>query len=521
PGSEADFSSSTSMGSVSVLEVHMPAAGSERSFSLNHGLYGRNNVSLSFKSGPSPPASHEKDPLSTLCKSQPSPANIHQGYRASSASSSNSGSYKGSDSSPVMRRSGKYNSCADNHSTKPQNPEQYVTLLQQKQLTVQHLKNKLKESESKLKERETEIEELKTQLGQMKEVWTEEECDCVEPELAFQEAKSEIKQLKQVIETVNNRSAEKDQKIQKYFIDITTLNKTMKSLLQTMEMAWSNSGIDEQCLEYTCNSNEKLSPLCAMVPDSLTAEDQALDKVADSGLLLNEDTANGTDSSNVSLTTTTSELSDPAPSSSVTIKEMIENALDKILTAFHEEEKNSNTMVEQAVQTDAVPYNLDAEHLIQNVVRAQDTCPLSPPSSLKEQGEFSFRTFSDSDILVHSTSSDSNSAILSSPMESLCRKFGVKKNHFRKALDFTEPHDEEVFEFVNTSSQTEISRRYWSNSLLGDILAVAAPVVPTIVWAFSTKRGRAVPMCSIGALLCCCCLVALHSLRRTPFNVKS
>ncbi|NWU94905.1 SYBU protein, partial [Upupa epops] len=532
PGSEADFSSSSSTGSISAPEVHMSAAGSKRSsFSRNRGPYGRNNVSLSYKSGPSPPASREKDPMSTLCKSQPSPANIHQSYRASSASSSNSGSYKGSDSSPVMRqvfvssipvRSGRYNSCGDNHSVKPQNPEQYLTPLQQKEVTVRHLKTKLKESESKLKEREKEIEELKAQLGRMREDWIEEECNRVEAELALKEARSEIKQLKQVIETMKNSLAEKDQKIQKHFIDINIQNKKLESLLQSMEMAQSSSGMDEQCLEYTCDPKGKLSPLCATLPDGLTAEDQGLDDVVDSGLLLNEDTANGMDSSKENLTTMTSELSDPAPSSSAVNKLMLESALDKNLTAS-QEEKSSTVMVEQAIQTDVVPYNLDVEQLIQNIFRAQDTCPLSPPSSLKELGEFSFGSFSDSGILVDLTPSDPNSAILLSPMESLCQKaeLGVNEKHFMKELDFTEPLDDEASGCVNTFSQTGVKRRYWSSSLLTDVLAVAAPVVPTILWAFSTQRGGTDPIYSIGALLRGCCLVALHSLRRTPFNIKS
>ncbi|KAM6283129.1 syntabulin isoform 2-T2 [Porphyrio hochstetteri] len=554
PGSEADFSSSSSTGSISAPEVHMSAAGSKRSsFSRNRGPYGRNNGSLSYKSGASPPAYHEKDPLSTLCKNQLSPANIHQGYRASSASSSNSGSYKGSDSSPVMRkenrylpetliaekkwpprccsfprsgnstaqhvrRSGRYISCGDSHSIKPQNPEQYLTPLQQKEVTVRHLKTKLKESESKLKERETEIEELKAQLGRMREDWIEEECNRVEAELALKEARSEIKQLKQVIETMKNSLAEKDKKIQKYFIDINVQNKKLESLLQSMEMAQNSSVRDEQCLEYTCDSEEKPLVSCAMVPASLITEAQALEEVADSGLL-NEDTANRTVSSEESLTSTASGLSDPAPSSSAVNMEM----LDEKLTSSQEEEKSSNMMVEQAVQTDIVPYSLDVEQLIQNIFRAQDACPLSPPSSLKELGEFSLGSFSDSGVIVDLTPSDPNSAILLSPVESPCRKVehGVTENCFMKELDFIEPHDDETFGYVSTFSQTGIKRRYWSSSLLRDVLAVAAPVVPTIVWAFSTQRGGTDPIYNIGALLRGCCLVALHSLRRTPFNIKT
>ncbi|NXQ35765.1 SYBU protein, partial [Alaudala cheleensis] len=523
PGDEADFSSSSSTGSISAPEVHMSAAGSKRSsFSRNRGPYGRNNGSLSHKSGASPPASHGKDTSSTLCKNHLSPANIHQSYRASSASSSNSGSYKGSDSSPVMRqvwvRSGRYNSCSDNHSIKPQNPEQYLTPLQQKEVAVRHLKTKLKESESKLKERETEIEELKAQLGRMREDWIEEECNRVEAELALKEARSEIKQLKQVIESMRNSLAEKDKKIQKYFIDINIQNKKLESLLQSMELAQNHSVRDEQCLEYTSDSEGKLLALCATLPDSPITEDHGLGEVADSDLLLSENRANGTESSGESLTTTTSELSDPAPFSATVSKEMLEIILDGKLTYCQEEEK-SNMTVEQAIQTDVVPYSLDVEQLIQNIFRAQDTCPLSPTSSLKELGELSLGSFSDSGIIVDLTPSDPNSAILLSPMESPCRKVEhrVNENRFMKELDFTETHDDEAFEYVNTG----IKRRYWSSSLLGDLLAVAAPVVPTIVWALSTQRGGTDPIYNIGALLRGCCLVALHSLRRTAFSIKT
>uniref|UniRef100_A0A8B9MN11 Syntabulin n=1 Tax=Accipiter nisus TaxID=211598 RepID=A0A8B9MN11_9AVES len=408
-----------------------------------------------------------------------------------------------------LRRSGRYNSCGDNHSIKPQNPEQYLTPLQQKEVTVRHLKTNRSVTTFLFCYRETEIEELKAQLGRMREDWIEEECNRVEAELALKEARSEIKQLKQVIETMKNSLAEKDKKIQKYFVDINIQNKKLESLLQSMELAQNSSVRDEQSLEYTSDSEGKPLALCATMPDSLITEDRVLEEVADSGLLLNEDTANGTDSSEESLTTTTSELSDLAPSSSAMNKEMLENILDEKLTSSQGEEESSNMMVEQAVQTDVVPYSLDVEQLIQNIFKAQDTCPLSPPSSLKE--------------LVDLTPSDPNSAILLSPMESPCRKVEhrVNENRFMKELDFTEPHDEEAFGYVNTFSQTGIKRRYWSSSLLRDVLAVAAPVVPTIMWVFSTQRGGTDPVYNIGALLRGCCLVALHSLRRTPFNIKT
>ncbi|NXY89309.1 SYBU protein, partial [Alcedo cyanopectus] len=530
PGSEADFSSSSSTGSISVPEVHMSAAGSKRSsFSRNHGPYGRNNGSLSSKSGASPLVCCGKDFLSTLCKTQASPSNIPQNYRASSSSSSNSGSYKGSDSSSecwfmmvwfpsFFRRPGRFSSCSDSHSVKPQNPEQYLTPLQQKEVTVRHLKTKLKESESKLKEREAEISKLKAQLGRMREDWIEEECIRVEAELAVKEARSEIEQLKQVIETMKSSLDEKDQKIQKYFTDIKIQNKKLESLLYSRETHQNSSLQDEQCVEDTCDSEGKLFELGATVPDSLTTEDQALVEVADSGLLLNEDTDNGTDLSEETLSTTASKLNDSGVYSSAMNKRVLENTLDETVR-YSQEEESRTLVVEQAVQTTVVPYSLEVEQIIRNVFRAQDAYSLRPSSSVKELGKFSLGSISDSGIL-DLTPSDPNFAILLSPMESPCRKkeHGVKKNHFMKELDFSEPDDDEAFENVSTLSQSGVNRRYWSSSLLRDVLAVAVPVVPTIIWAFSTQRGGTDSIHSIGSLLRGCCLVALHSLRQTPFK---
>ena len=52
-------------------------------------------------------------------------------------------------------------------------------------------------------------------------------------------------------------------------------------------------------------------------------------------------------------------------------------------------------------------------------------------------------------------------------------------------------------------------------------MAVGAPVVPTVLWAFSTQRGGTDPLYNIGALLRGCCVVALHSLRRTTEHIKT
>ncbi|KAF6323758.1 syntabulin [Rhinolophus ferrumequinum] len=382
--SEADFSSSSSTGSISAPEVHMSAAGSKRSsFSRNRGPHGRSNGASSHMSGNSPPSPREKDLLSMLCRNQLSPVTIHPNYAPSSPSSSNSGSYKGSDCSPVMRRSGRYMSCGENHGIKPPNPEQYLTPLQQKEVTVRHLKTKLKESERRLHERETEIVELKSQLARMREDWIEEECHRVEAQLALKEARKEIKQLKQVIETMRSSLADKDKGIQKYFVDINIQNKKLESLLQSMEMAHNGTLRDELCLDFPCDSPEK-------------------------------------------------------------------------------------------------------------------------------------------SFLVDLTPRNPNSAILLSPVETPHTVVGLEAhaNRLMRELDFASS-TEERWDSIIPLAQGAVGKQYWSSSFLVDLLAVAAPMVPTVLWAFSTQRGGTDPVYNIGALLRGCCVVALHSLRRTAFHIKT
>uniref|UniRef100_A0A8D0H8G8 Syntabulin n=1 Tax=Sphenodon punctatus TaxID=8508 RepID=A0A8D0H8G8_SPHPU len=469
------------------------------------GPHGRNNGSSSYKSGASPPTSREKDFLSTLCRNQLSPVNIQQNYGASSASSSNSGSCKGSDSSPIMRRSARYTSCGENHGVKPPNPEQYLTPLQQKEVTVRHLKTKLKESESRLQERETEIEELKSQLARMREDWIEEECHRVEAQLALKEARKEIKQLKQVIETMKNSLAEKDKGIQKYFVDIKIQNKKLESLLQSMELAQNGSLRDEQGLDYmfeSPGSSLALSTRYSKIADSLVMDDQVVEEMAESSLLLSEDMANGTDFLEEIMMATTPKSSDPA--------------------LFSSDEGDYSVMMEQAIQTDVVPYSLDVEQLLQNIFKSQEASPKHLPSAFEELGGFPAERFTESPptLLVDLTPCDPNSAILLSPMEFVPSEVDSRgyENRVMKELDFTAGQDDS-FRNTMTHTQAGIMKRYWSSSFLVDALAVAAPIVPTVMWAFSTQRGGTDPVYNIGALLRGCCLVALHSLRRVPpFN---
>ncbi|KAM6215787.1 syntabulin [Rhynchocyon petersi] len=518
PGSEADFSSSSSTGSISAPEVHMSAAGSKRSsFSRNRGPHGRSNGVSSHKSVNSPPSPREKDLLSMLCRNQLSPINVHSSYAPSSPSSSNSGSYKGSDCSPVMRRSGRYMSCGENHGVKPPNPEQYLTPLQQKEVTVRHLKTKLKESERRLHERESEIVELKSQLARMREDWIEEECHRVEAQLALKEARKEIKQLKQVIETMRSSLADKDKGIQKYFVDINIQNKKLESLLQSMEMAHSGSLRDELCLDFPCESPVKSFALSApleKMEDGLSLEEQITEEGADSELLLGDSMAEGTDVFDDMVTATTTEPGDlallhstPAP------KESLHTWVGP---------EQGSVVVEQAVQTDVVAYSPAVSELLQSLLKLQDPCSssASPEESGSELPDSSPEAIPT--LLIDLTPRNPNSAILLSPVETSYSRAeaGAPGNHLMKELDFA-ASSEDRWDGLGPLARGPSGKQYWSSSFLVDLLAVAAPVVPTVLWAVSTQRGGTDPVYNIGALLRGCCVVALHSLRRTAFHIKT
>ncbi|XP_044068197.1 syntaphilin isoform X2 [Siniperca chuatsi] len=170
------------------------------------------------------------------------PSNRDPYGNASISSSSNSGSCKGSDCSPTKGRHQKYTSCTDNHGIRPPPPEQYLTPLQQKEVCIRHLRARLKETINTLQDRDTEIDALRSQLYRMQEDWVEEECHRVEAQLALKEARQEIQQLKQAVDTVRASLSDAeglsgDIGAQKYFQDINAQNHKLENLLINMELA--------------------------------------------------------------------------------------------------------------------------------------------------------------------------------------------------------------------------------------------------------------------------------------------
>lgn len=442
-----------------------------------------------------------------LCRNQLSPVNVHPSYAPSSPSSSNSGSYKGSDCSPIMRRPGRYTSCGENHGVKPPNPEQYLTPLQQKEVTVRHLKTKLKESERRLHERETEIVELKSQLARMREDWIEEECHRVEAQLALKEARKEIKQLRQVIETMRSSLADKDKGIQKYFVDINIQNRKLESLLQSMERAHSGSLREELCLDFARDA-----------PVGQPADGPAAEEGADRELLAGGGVVDGSDllEELATATATATQAGEPGLLRPAPGAEAL-----AILPAEGGPRAGSEG-VERAVQTDVVPYSPAVSELLQYVLQLQDPCawsPASPPESAADSTE----SFPEavSALMVDLTPRNPNSAILLSPVETprAAGEAPAPAHRLMGELDFAGCPGERSD--GGSPPGAAGGRQYWSRSFLVDLLAVAAPVVPTVLWALSTQRGGTDPVYNIGALLRGCCVVALHSLRRAASHLPS
>ncbi|KAG7469987.1 hypothetical protein MATL_G00134590 [Megalops atlanticus] len=505
-GSEADFSSSSSAGSVRTRETPTGnSTGKKASFSRTRGSHIR---SLPVQKQTGTAATLRDKELYGLYRSPPHTP-------VSSNSSSNSGS------SPTTRRSsaGRYHSCGDNHGIKPPNPEQYLTPLQQKEVTIRHLRSKLKESECRVSERESEIEELKAQLGRMREDWIEEECHRVEAQLALKEARKEIKQLRQVVETMKNSLMEKDKGIQKYFIDINIQNKKLESLLHSMEMAQNGSLHEEPTLDFICDSSP--GKALAELDHGPALEDQAAEKMADSSLLVDDEMANRTDILEHVLMSTAVDSSQDLKLGALqaSLLQISTETAPPLpagvpLPADVPPGEPRGTLEEKSVQTDVVSYTPDLQALLLHLLKLQSGDHPGPVPGLPELPTFQSP---DTAAVTDLTPSDPSSAILVTPEVSTDQgqpSETTEGHHPMAAQDPGTPSGEEE----KGQCTALVEKHYWSNSFLVDLVALAAPMVPTVAWLYSTHRGQGAPVYNIGTLIRGCCIVGLHSLRQVSLG---
>lgn len=385
--------------------------------------------------------------------------------------------------------------------------------------------------------REAEIEELKAQLGRMREDWIEEECHRVEAQLSLKEARKEIKQLRQVVETMKSSLMEKDKGIQKYFIDINIQNRKLESLLQSMELAQSGSNLqDESALNFLCDSPDSGGKKMEGEEEGgLEMEEQGAEAMADSRLLLNDEMANRADILEQVFMSTAVDFSqdssgqlrvdaDPGPGVSALSEEAQssdESAEPPPTLAGAVPSATSSSMPSQpdtedkGIQADITPMSPDLPALLLQLLQMQGSAGgdkiLSASSSLLGIPNPPTSTVLDSTPPPPSTPSPMPPESPDTSSDSgMCCSEPAESRRFMKELDFGVSEEDPCL-----SPQLDAEgKRYWSNSFLVDLVAVAAPVLPTVAWLYS-RHGvdGGVPVYNIAALIRGCCIMGLHSLR--------
>nr|XP_057909665.1 syntabulin isoform X3 [Doryrhamphus excisus] len=498
-GSEADFSSSSSTGSLKTRESLISKSSGKKAPSRSRSTHIRSFPV--FKPAGSPASNRDAD--------------LYAPYRTPPRGASSTTNSSSCNSSPTSRRAnlGRYHYCGDNHGIKPPNPEQYLTPLQQKEVAIRHLKTKLLESENRMHDRESEIEELKGQLSRMREDWIEEECHRVEAQLSLKEARKEIKQLRQVVETMKSSLMEKDKGIQKYFIDINIQNRKLESLLQSMELAQSGANLqDDNTLDLIFDSTDS-SRKKLMGEDEGVMElgDQAEEAMADSGLLINDEMANRADileqvfmSTAVDFSqdsinkekpvlgsgsgvSTLSEKSDPPPSAT--------QDTSCILSLSQEKTED------KGIQTDITPMSQDLQALLYQLLKEPTLSISNTLLGFQNLPSTTTRLMPSVPNMLTPASLDSTILYDSDPAQS---------TRFMDELDFGVSTEKSPV----SPELGVVGKQYWSTSFLVDLVAVAAPVLPTVAWLYS-RHGvdGSAPVYNIAALIRGCCIMGLHSLR--------
>uniref|UniRef100_A0A3B4FQJ0 Syntaphilin n=1 Tax=Pundamilia nyererei TaxID=303518 RepID=A0A3B4FQJ0_9CICH len=405
---------------------------------------------------------------------------------ASLSSSSNSGSCKGSECSPTKGRHQKYTSCTDNHGIRPPPPEQYLTPLQQKEVCIRHLRAKLKETINTLQDRDTEIDELRGRLYRMQEDWVEEECHRVEAQLALKEARQEIQQLKQAVDTVRARLSDAgglsgDVGVQKYFQDINAQNHKLENLLLSMELA--QAGLAKEAEAMPGESPGSCS--CDGSPARSLTRSSTYTKLSDQALADRND--NGSDFPCLS--------GDGTQDSGFVCcgESNIPSRADLLLEGL------------APFQSCPIPttagYPSDLDTIAEQRTFRSQAC--SPTSTwMSDEGDEELDS-------ITTTTSVTTATVMSTATEPI-PKTPVVPSLPRSATVACSMEKENG----ESSSSGTIQKSYWSRHFLVDLLAVAIPVVPTVAWLCRGPVREGQPMYHIGSLLRGCCTVALHSLRR-------
>uniref|UniRef100_A0A665VLR5 Syntaphilin b n=1 Tax=Echeneis naucrates TaxID=173247 RepID=A0A665VLR5_ECHNA len=430
------------------------------------------------------------------------------------------------------RRHQKYTSCTDNHGIRPPPPEQYLTPLQQKEVCIRHLRARLKETINTLQDRDTEIDELRGQLYRMQEDWVEEECHRVEAQLALKEARQEIQQLKQAVDTVRVRLSDAggglsgDAGVQKYFQDINAQNHKLENLLLSMELAQAGLAKEGGAIPgFRGISKPAIARSLTRSSTYTKLTDQALADQNGNGQEFPCLSGDGTQDSGFvgeSAIPSRADLLLEAAFLSEETASLLNTYTHPCLSHHH---LYLHPLRETGIQTESCPipatagYPSDLDTIAEQRTFRSQAC--SPTSTwVSDEGEEELDS-------ITTTTSVTTATVLSTATEPIPLSKTPVVPPLPPSIAVVRPHDEDNNDDEtkeqgaagaaaaedDSSDSGTIQKSYWSRHFLVDLLAVAIPVVPTVAWLCRGPVRDGQPMYHIGSLLRGCCTVALHSLQ--------
>lgn len=358
----------------------------------------------------------------------------------------------------------------------------------------------------------------------MREDWIEEECHRVEAQLSLKEARKEIKQLRQVVETMKSSLMEKDKGIQKYFIDINIQNRKLESLLHSMELAQSGANLqDENTMDFLCDGSGK--KMVREEEGGMELGEQGLEVMADSGLLVNDEMANRADILEQVFMSTAVDFSQdcsgklravtesgPGVSALSEMPQLIDESTNPPTNRISS--PSQQNIEDKGTQTNIMPLSTDLPALMLQMLQyhsatAGDMAP-SAPSNFQGLSNMAICAVPDSatpppssPIPVPPESPDTSAD------SGMCYSEPAESQRFMKELDFGVSEEEPCM----SPGLDVVGKRYWSNSFLMDLVAVAAPLLPSVAWLCSRHGVDGSTPVYIAGLIRGCCIVGLHSLR--------
>nr|XP_032815267.1 syntaphilin-like [Petromyzon marinus] len=482
------------------------------------------------------------DPQTGGLVSPPGPPTRGSGLLAlspasSSSSSSSSLNRVGDASSPPARR-WRYPSSSEGHGARSTIPEQHLTpLQQQRDVTIRHLRARLRDSEGLLGHREREVQELKSQLERMREDWVEEECHRVEAQLALKEARREIRQLREAVDVMEVSLHEKDQGLQKYFADIGLQNRKLEALLHSMEVAQGGArqdgadGGDHDAAHSPVSRGDDLG----FADESLTAETtESLGRAGGAGVGADGGDGGGTRGAAAAMDIAAPRIA-VAAAAGVLRRGVARGSLGLEVSLLEEKIGRSDRQQEEeedvglgvlSIRSRCRPYRKSPTSAELGVQADIVICDTGPPSSSSSSSSSAATTggggvSSTSDgKLVDLSQSDPTTILLVSPSSGTGRRRCRCVPPRRRLLLGTAAAGGGGGGGGVSPNNDDVGVHFWSRHAVLDWAAVAVPLVPTVAWLVSRHRAgelaRQEPLYNIATALRGCCLLALSRLRVAP-----